>query len=379
MRKFSGLVIVAVAFTAMLFQGCSFNINLDNTGIYVDKTADLSDELQKGIDTKVLSYDTRVTDKYSTTYRFIIESENAEGLGDEIKTLYDNTNELLAGKDFEGEKIQIQIGYPSHPNAITIACIMSNYADKNDSNGQDRITKITINGIDDDFPGYDKYGYYAVNDLDYWATFNDVELVYYDRVTYEDYRMKDSAEIKAVGDRLEERFGDILDAGKVYVYENAVHTIWFELPVTIDQSKIDASGEYASTTEFIEAVRNETNAFWNENPDNDFLDYRVKVVFISGSNSEDTWDSFSNFLRDDNYSHLEEFSAVDYFHATAEELAACRGIIEVDVKRRELDEVIMIVENMEGLKYVEGIQYVKNIQSEQIDELKQKYTNIVFD
>lgn len=39
----------------------------------------------------------------------------------------------------------------------------------------------------------------------------------------------------------------------------------------------------------------------------------------------------------------------------------------------------MIVENMEGLKYVESIQYVKNIQSEQIDELKQKYTNIVFD
>ena len=373
MRKISGLITVATVFTAMLFQGCSFNINLDNNGIYVDKTADLSDELQKGIDTQVLSYDKRTSDKYSTSYRFLIESENAEGLGDEIKTLYDNTNELLAGKDFEGEKIQIQIGYQSHPNAIAFACTMANFTDKNDNNGRDRITKITINGIDDDFSGYDKYGYYEVNDLDYWSKFNDVELVYYDYVTYQDYRMKDGPEINAVGDRLEERFGDYLNTGKVYVYESAVHTIWFELPVTLDQSKIDASGEYASTTEFIEAVRNETNAFWNENPDNGFLDYRVKVVFSSNSNSDNTWGSFSNYLRDDNYSHLEEFSAVDYFHATTEELAACKGIIEVDVRRRELDEVITIVENMPGLKYVEGIQ------SEQIDELKQKYTNIVFD
>ena len=377
MRKISGLITVAAVFTAMLFQGCSFNINLDNNGINVDKTADLSDELQKGIDTQVLSYDKRTSDKYSTSYRFLIESESTEGLGDEIKTLYDNTNELLAGKDFEGEKIQIQIGYQSHPNAITLACIMANFTDKNDNNGQDRITKITINGIDDDFSGYDKYGYYEVNDLDYWSAFNDVELAYYDYVTYQDYRMKDGPEINAVGNRLEERFGDYLDAGKVYVYENAVHTIWFELPVTIDQSKIDASGEYASTTEFIEAVRNETNVFRNENPDNGFLDYRVKIVF--NTDDGNTWGSFSNFLKDDHNTHLEEFSAVDYFMAPTEELAACKGIIEVDVKRRELDEVIMIVENMEGLKYVESIQYVKNIQSEQIDELKQKYTNIVFD
>ena len=41
--------------------------------------------------------------------------------------------------------------------------------------------------------------------------------------------------------------------------------------------------------------------------------------------------------------------------------------------------VLKLVENMPDLKYVKGIRYVNGVDDAKLDELSQKYGNIVFD
>ena len=366
MRKVSNWMIVIVVVLAMLLQGCSSN----------EGTDELSSALIKEVNPSVLSFDSCSEGNDSTTYRFLIESDNAEGVGDSIKAIYDKTNEILNSGKYADEKITIMIGTKDDtPDAFWNVVSLSNYYKDTGEKSYDHITHIYVSGISDSFQGYNMYADYEINDLDYWTYFTDVDLSLDERVIYENVRMKFSYEADDIENYMMGKFGEYVSFDEIYVFENAVHACWIELPVRIDQNIINSTGEFESTIGLTEAMRHELNEYWSKNPDSVLLSCRLNISF---RRSSDTWGSFCNFRSDDGFNMTEEFSTVNYFNVSAEELISCKGIRAIDVKFMQLDDVELILEKMTELEYVEGIKYVYDIDDAKIAEIEKTYSSIVF-
>ena len=384
MRKTASLMMVIVIFASMLFQGCKKARENDIPELSQESSATSeTDEAYKALeeitDLQVLDFYNASEGAYSTTYRYVFEPEDIDYLGDDIKMVYDTANEILSQSKDSDVKIEITIGYDNDLPDIGYVCLMKNYSDNTDSEANNYISDIGVLGIDDEFPGYDKYTNYEINDMDFWGYFADSDVSFPGRIIYENERMNSGSEVEDIAEYLKADFGEYLNVGDPYTYQNAVWICWNVLPITFDQDKIDSTCEYASTIELVEAVRHKMNEYWKENPDSTLLNNRLEVDFVS--DNDVAWGSFKNYLYSGDWALLEEFSAVDYPNATPEEIADCTGIIEVDVKFWELDDVKMIAENMTDLKYTAGILYVSGISGfddEDYIELSEEYSDIEF-
>lgn len=366
MRKVPNWLVIFVVSMAMLLQGCSSNEGSD----------ELSSALIKEVNSNVLSYDSCSEENDVTTYRFLIESDNAEGVGDSIKAIYDKTNEILGSGKYEGEKITVMIGTKDDaPDSFWNVAGLSNFENYADAESYDHITYISVSGINDNFPGYNMYADYEINDLDYWRYFTDVDLSLEERVIYENVRMKFSYEAEDIENYMKGKFGEYISFDEIYVFENAVHACWIELPILIDQNIINTTGEFGTTIGLTEAFRHELNKYREKNPDSILFSCRLNISF---RRSSDTWGSFCNFINDDDFNLTEEFSTVNYTNVSAEELISCKGIRAINVTFMQLDEVELILEKMTDLEYVEGIQYVFDIDDAKVAEFKKTYSDIVF-
>jgi len=367
MRKVSSLIMVGVVFTAMLLQGCKFTINKDDFGKAIENEINL----------KMLTYDRSSTTKESTEYWFLFDTTNTEAIGDEIKEVYDASNDLLNKDEFSNKKISVIIGFKDDMrNAIRSVCSMKNYDRETKSKVYNHIVQIDAVGIGDDFPGYDEHVNYELNDLDYWTYFEDVDIHFDDFITYKTACVKLAPETEALSDYLRGKFGDILSFNEMYVYENAVHTSRIELPVIFNENNINQAGDYPATIDFIEAVRFEINSYWKQNPDNELFQYRINIIFNRVNN--EPWGSFSNFLNDGEYTQLEEFASVDYYNVTADEMLSCTGILQINVKRWNHDDAMTVIENMPGLKVVYGIQATGGVTNEKKKDIEAAYPDILF-
>lgn len=86
MRRISCLTMAVVMFASFVIMGCKVNA----------KTDALGNMLGNEVDSDILSLDRYSQRNGCLEYGFLLKSYNTEGLGDDIRQIYDNANKFLA-------------------------------------------------------------------------------------------------------------------------------------------------------------------------------------------------------------------------------------------------------------------------------------------
>ena len=128
----------------------------------------------------VLRYDNCYIDYYGVyTCNFMVVSDNAEGVGDELKIIYDEVNQLLKSEEI---CIEIDVYAPRVEYGVfhTIV-IFRNYEGVAAENADiyNHICCVWGSGINSDVEFYDSNYDYEINHKEYWDYFSDAEELIY--------------------------------------------------------------------------------------------------------------------------------------------------------------------------------------------------------
>lgn len=131
------------------------------------------------VDSDILDYDGCYEGSYGV-YRcnFTIVSDNAEGVGNELKLIYDKANQLLKEKNENNIEIFIDVPRVEHGVSNIIAVFQNYY---NDYIGVDKcyyICYVQGRNIDSDAAIYDSNYDYEINHKEYWDYFSGADIVF---------------------------------------------------------------------------------------------------------------------------------------------------------------------------------------------------------
>lgn len=364
--KRAGITILIIV-SILLMQGCT---SIFKGHAFAEDG--LSKALVDALDSKVLKYEGRKKSRenYSDVfiYSFMIKNTK-EGIGEELLTLYDITNETLKSEEYQDQQIEICV-FSEHFQLGVRNCVVTfkNY----DADGKvyDHIYSIWVNGIDDMTEDYDSLYRYDLNNSEYWSLFSDTEnigLSWY--VECQSKVDSTQAERESIQEYLLSEYGDYIEFGTISVSSDACNDPSVGWPVTINAENLESGDEYASVTELVESIRKSLNDYYDLHSDSVFLNLRLSFGFTLS-----TGESFGGFT---NYEGLYEepldgFYSVYYRSATTEELCQCEDIKIIDLYGRSVEEIELIIESVEGIE--EAYIYDKDKR----DELSSKYSQITF-
>lgn len=119
--------------------------------------------------------------EYNGVYKcnFMVVSENAEGVGDELKIIYDEVNQLLKSEEI---CIEILVHAPRDEYGVfQVISAFINYEGLPPENADiyNHICYVCGNGINSDVEFYDSNYDYEINHKEYWEYFSDAEELIY--------------------------------------------------------------------------------------------------------------------------------------------------------------------------------------------------------
>ena len=373
MHKTHKISAAVLAMFLLFASGCSYIPSIKLTVA----TDSFSDHLSESVDPQKLSFCKRTENAYDIVdYSFMIETDQAEGIADEARKLYKAANEMMAKSEYKGQKIQVLIAMTSSvANVTNYVASFRNFTDNSQKTADDRIVRISVNGVDDMCEGYDKYHYYELNDLNYWNTYSDVEITYMEFVEYQTLRMETESNFEAVKTYLSDFSVYINDAG-VFVNESGTHICNFQWDIDIFEDKVIAGNEYASASELIDAMRMKLNEYIAENPDDVLMNNRLEITFRSNSSgSSESYGYIRNFSfkTGEKAPLLEGFGSILMSKATTEELCSLKDVIEINLYKRSAEDIRLILDSVPEIRYVTTHNNKTN------DAISADYPQVVFD
>lgn len=145
-------------------------------GFYIHKVSDPVYRLFRPVISSVdqSMFDYRCYHDMYGAYRcsFHIISDNAEGLGDELKLIYEKSNQILKSAK-KGIHIEIIISVPRFEyGSYNTVAVFKNFEN---SKVYDHICYVRGDGIDSEAKMYNSNYDYEINHREYWEYFSDVE------------------------------------------------------------------------------------------------------------------------------------------------------------------------------------------------------------
>ena len=368
MRKAYQICTAALASFVLVTSGCNIITGKDKSPFKPDTNSDsFSDYLAERVDPEIISYECKRESGYGITdYCFRIQSDHAEGVGDEAKKLYKATNELLAKGEYKDSKVCVAIvteGPAAYATCYVIA--FANYEDNRFDKTDDEIVSVTVGGINSACACYDKYYHYEINDLNYWEYYSDIEVRTSEFLEYTTMEISLDENVKSIKEYISDFDGYVEDQG-MYVLRNGTGICNFQWDFKVNEDKITGS-EFASASEMINALRMKINEYYAANPDDELLRNRVEFSFSGG------YGHFDNFtFKKDGAPLLGSFSVICMQKTTIEELCRFEDVFEVDLYKRSVEEIRQVLDSVPGIKYVITHNDKTN------DALAPDYSNVIF-
>lgn len=177
------ILIIGILYIAnvVLFSGC-----MPRNTDHVTANDELSQALVDSIDPNILRYRGN-REEYDGVkeYIFSIASENADGVGDELKVIYNETNKILQDDNFSSQSIRIMVVTEGVHGESCIVVIMSNFFNLTPKPTTDYISFIQAGTINGQMTMYNPDCEYEINEASYWDYYSDIDAIrLFDKIIY---------------------------------------------------------------------------------------------------------------------------------------------------------------------------------------------------
>ena len=316
----------------------------------------LSEVFVNEIDEEILRYDGNTLSFYGyTQYRFELKSENAVGAGDEIKKIYNCTNEILKTDEYKNSPICIEVTTPHFDMGCTCIVVrFENFQSNDIEQVDDHISCVRGYGIDYEADMYVEGYHYELNTIEYWKYYDGVEQKYIESLRNKDNResryIKDfrSSQIQEVSNYIIGKYGDY-----IVIRDTNDRAEWY---IDIYVQDIIGNSPYVNVWHLISSITKDTNEFLQEMNYSELQDRNMVMDFyLHLSCSDDTKTvRIAQFLNSYSDQTLKSFE--DYFinvrleSDSLESVLYFEGLPCIDLSKLTSDEVQYVVDNFDGLR-----------------------------